>query len=101
VVNLTLWLIPNSVVAVVSDVCGRSLLRGYGEAWAAAGSGRYHWSSERLLEILPAMSDSLLTLIAVSDTDAEIKFVNRGGCDMLGLRVDERVEISPASDGAL
>lgn len=82
--NLTLWLIPNSVVAVVSDVCCRSLLRGHGEAWAVAGLGRYHGSSERFLEILPVLSDSLLTLIAVSDIDAEIKFVNRGGCDMLG-----------------
>jgi PAS domain S-box-containing protein len=58
-------------------------------AWVAVGLSRYRWDSERRLEGLLALFDSLQTPIVVSDIDGNIKFANRACCELLGRSVEE------------
>ena len=53
-------------------------------ACVAVGLSRYRWDSERRLEGLLALFDSLQTPIVVSDIDGNIKFANRVCCELLG-----------------
>jgi len=58
-------------------------------AWVAVALSRYRWSSERRLEGMLALFDSLQTPIVVSDIDGNIKFANRACCDLLGRSAEE------------
>lgn len=58
-------------------------------AWVAVGLSRYRWDSERRLEGLLALFDSLQTPIVVSDIDGNIKFANRACCELLGRSSEE------------
>ena len=53
-------------------------------AWVAVGLSRYRWDSERRLEGLLALFDSLQTPIVVSDVDGSIRFANQASCELLG-----------------
>ena len=88
-VVLTLWLIPNGgVQESVTFIALRSLAY-IAVAWVAVGLSRYRWDSERRLEGLLALFDSLPTPIVVSDIDGIIKFTNRACCDLLGRSAEE------------
>lgn len=83
-VVLTLWLVPNNGVREsVTFVALRSLAY-LAVAWLAVGLSRYRWDSERRLEGLLALFDSLKTPIVVSDIDGNIRFANRACCELLG-----------------
>jgi PAS domain S-box-containing protein len=58
-------------------------------ACVAVGLSRYRWDSERRLEGLLALFDSLQTPIVVSDIDGNIKFANRACCEVLGRNSEE------------
>ena len=58
-------------------------------AWVAVGLSRYRWDSERRLEGLLALFDSLQTPIVVSDIDGNIKFANWACCELLGRNAEE------------
>ena len=58
-------------------------------AWVAVGLSRYRWDSQRRLEGLRALFDSLKPPIVVSDIDGNIKFANRACCDLLGRSAEE------------
>jgi PAS domain S-box-containing protein len=58
-------------------------------AWVAVGLSRYRRDSERRLEGLLALFDSLQTPIVVSDIDGNIKFANRACCELLGRSAEE------------
>ena len=88
-VVLTLLLVPNNgvyetpvFVALRSAAC-------LAVAWVAVGLSRYRWDSERRLEGLIALFDSLQTPIVVSDIDGNIKFANRACCELLGRSAEE------------
>lgn len=88
-VVLTLWLIPNGgVQESVTFIALRSLAY-IAVAWVAVGLSRYRWDSERRLEGLLALFDSLPTPIVVSDIDGIIKFTNRACCELLGRSAEE------------
>jgi PAS domain S-box-containing protein len=53
------------------------------------GLSRYRWDSERRLEGLLALFDSLQTPIVVSDIDGNIKFANRACCELLRRSAEE------------
>jgi PAS domain S-box-containing protein len=50
---------------------------------------RYRWDSERRLEGLLALFDSLKTPILVSDNDGNINFANRACCELLDRGAEE------------
>jgi PAS domain S-box-containing protein len=80
----TLLLIPNNgVKESLSFVVLRSAAY-VAVVWVAVGLSRYRWDSERRLEGLRALFDSLKTPIVVSDIDGNINFVNRACCELLG-----------------
>jgi len=88
-VVLTLWLIPNAGVREsVTFVALRSAAY-VAVAWVAVGFSRYRWDSERRLDGLLALFDSLQTPIVVSDIDGNIKFANRACCELLGRSAEE------------
>ena len=88
-VVLTLWLIPNAGVREsVTFVALRSAAY-VAVAWVAVGLSRYRWDSERRLQGLLALFDSLQTPIVVSDIDGNIKFANRACCELLGRSAEE------------
>jgi PAS domain S-box-containing protein len=58
-------------------------------ASVAVGLSRYRWDSERRLEGLLALFDSLQTPIVVSDIDGNIKFANQACCKLLGRSAEE------------
>ena len=58
-------------------------------AWVAVGLSWYRWDSERRLEGLLALFDSLQTPIVVSDIDGNIKFANQACCELLGRSAEE------------
>ena len=88
-VVLTLWLIPNAGVReTVTFVALRSAAY-LALAGVAVGFSRYRWDSERRLDGLMALFDSLQTPIVVSDIDGNIKFANRACCDLLGRSAEE------------
>jgi PAS domain S-box-containing protein len=88
-VVLTLWLIPNAgVQESLAFVALRSAAY-IAVASVAVGFSRYRWDSERRLEGLLALFDSLKTPIVVSDIDGNINFANKACCDLLGRGADE------------
>ena len=88
-VVLTLWLIPNGGVRESAAFVVLRSLAYIAVAWVAVGLSRYRWDSERRLEGLLALFDSLQTPIVVSDIDGNIKFANRAGCELLGRSAEE------------
>ena len=93
-VALTLWLIPNAGVREsVAFVVLRSSTY-VAVAWVAVGLSRYRWDSERRLEGLLALFDSLRTPIVVSDIDGNIKFANHSCCELLGRNTREIKEMN-------
>ena len=88
-VVLTLWFIPNAgVLESVNFVALRSAAY-LAVALVAVGLSRYRWDSERRLEGMLALFDSLQTPIVVSDIDGIIKFANRACCELLGRSAEE------------
>lgn len=88
-VVMTLWLIPNGGVRESATFVALRSLTYFAVAWVAVGLSRYRWDSERRLEGLLVLFDSLQTPIVVSDIDGNIKFANRGCCELLGRSADE------------
>jgi len=83
-VVLTLWLIPNAGVRESLTFVALRSAAYIAVAWVAVGLSRYRWDSERRLEGLLALFDSLQTPIVVSDIDGNIKFANKTCCELLG-----------------
>jgi len=80
----TLLLIPNNGVR---ETAAFVILRSgayVAVAWVAVGLSRYRWESERRLDGLLSLFDSLKTPLVVSDIDGNINFVNRSCCELLG-----------------
>ena len=88
-VVLTLWLIPNAGVRESAAFVALRSAAYVAVAWVAVGLSRYRWDSERRLEGLLALFDSLQTPIVVSDIDGNIKFANRACCELLGRSAEE------------
>ena len=63
-------------------------------AGVAVGLSRYRQDSERKLEGLLALFDSLKTPIVVSDVDGNINFANRSCCELLGRSAEEMKDTS-------
>jgi PAS domain S-box-containing protein len=83
-VVLTLALVPNNgVKESMTFVVLRSMAY-VAVAYVAVALSRYRWDSERRLEGLLALFDSLQTPIVVSDIDGHIRFANRACCELLG-----------------
>jgi PAS domain S-box-containing protein len=83
-VVLTLWLVPNAGVRESANFVALRSAAYLAVAWVAVGLSRYRWDSERRLEGLLALFDSLQTPIVVSDIDGNIRFANRACCELLG-----------------
>ena len=88
-VVLTLWLVPNAGVRESANFVALRSAAYLAVAWVAVGLSRYRWDSERRLEGLLALFDSLQTPIVVSDIDGNIKFANRACCEVLGRSAEE------------
>ena len=88
-VVLTLWLIPNAGVRESAAFVALRSAAYVAVAWVAVGLSRYRWDSERRLQGLLALFDSLQTQIVVSDIDGNIKFTNRSCCELLGRSAEE------------
>jgi PAS domain S-box-containing protein len=63
-------------------------------ASVAVGLSRYRWDSERRLEGLLTLFDSLQTPIVVSDIDGNIKFANQACCELLNRGAEEIKDMS-------
>ncbi len=88
-VALTLLLVPNNGVYETPVFVALRSAAYLAVAWVAVGLSRYRWDSERRLEGLLALFDSLQTPIVVSDIDGNIKFANRACCELLGRSPEE------------
>jgi len=88
-VALTLLLVPNNEVYETPVFVALRSAAYLAVVWVAVGLSRYRWDSERRLEGLMALFDSLQTPIVVSDIDGNIKFANRACCEMLGRSSEE------------
>ena len=88
-VVLTLWLVPNAGVRESANFVALRSAAYLAVAWVAVGLSRYRWDSERRLEGLLALFDSLQTPIVVSDIDGNIRFANRACCELLGCGAKE------------
>jgi PAS domain S-box-containing protein len=88
-VVLALWLIPNAGVRESAAFVALRSAAYVAVAWVAVGLSRYRCDSERRLEGLLALFDSLQTPIVVSDIDGNIKFANRACCEVLGRSAEE------------
>jgi PAS domain S-box-containing protein len=88
-VVLTLWLVPNAGVRESVNFVALRSAAYLAVAWVAVGLSRYRWDSERRLEGMLALFDSLQTPIVVSDIDGIIKFANRSCCELLGRSAEE------------
>jgi len=88
-VVLTLLLVPNNGVYETPVFVALRSAAYLAVAWVAVGLSRYRWDSERRLEGLLALFDSLQTPIVVSDIDGNIKFANRACCEVLGRSAEE------------
>ena len=88
-VALTLLLVPNNGVYETPVFVALRSAAYLAVAWVAVGLSRYRWDSERRLEGLLALFDSLQTPIVVSDIDGSIRFANRACCELLGRSADE------------
>jgi len=81
---LTLALVPNNGVRESSTFVALRSAAYLAVAWVAVGLSRYRQDSDRKLEGLLALFDSLKTPIVVSDVDGNINFANRSCCELLG-----------------
>ena len=88
-VVLTLLLVPNNGVYETPVFVALRSAAYLAVAWVAVGLSRYRWDSERRLEGLLALFDSLQTPIVVSDIDGSIRFANRACCELLGRSAEE------------
>lgn len=88
-VVLTLWFVPNAGVRESATFVALRSAAYLAVAWVAVGLSRYRWDSERRLEGLLALFDSLQTPIVVSDIDGSIKFANWACCQLLGRTAEE------------
>jgi PAS domain S-box-containing protein len=88
-VVLALLLVPNNGVYETPVFVALRSAAYLAVAWVAVGLSRYRWDSERRLEGLLTLFDSLQTPIVVSDIDGNIKFANRACCELLGRSADE------------
>jgi len=88
-VVLTLLLVPNNGVYETPVFVALRSAAYLAVAWVAVGLSRYRWDSERRLEGMLALFDSLQTPIVVSDIDGIIKFANRACCELLGRSAEE------------
>jgi PAS domain S-box-containing protein len=88
-VVLTLWFIPNAGVRESVNFVALRSAAYLAVALVAVGLSRYRWDSERRLEGMLALFDSLQTPIVVSDIDGIIKFANRACCELLGRSAEE------------
>ena len=88
-VVLTLWFIPNAGVRESVNFVALRSAAYLAVAWVAVGLSRYRRDSERRLEGMLALFDSLQTPIVVSDIDGIIKFANRACCELLGRSAEE------------
>ena len=88
-VVLTLALIPNNGVIESAPFIVLRSAAYVAVAWVAVGLSRYRRDSERRLEGMLALFDSLQMPIVVSDIDGNIKFANRACCELLGRSAEE------------
>jgi len=88
-VVLTLWLVPNAGVRESATFVALRSAAYLAVAWVAVGLSRYRQESDRKLEGLLALFDSLKTPIVVSDIDGNINFANRSCCELLGRSAEE------------
>jgi len=93
-VVLTLWLIPNAGVRESAAFVALRSAAYVAVAWVAVGLSRYRWDSERRLEGLLTLFDSLQTPIVVSDIDGNIKFANQACCELLNRGAAEIKDMS-------
>lgn len=83
-VVLTLALVPNNGIKESLPFVALRSGAYLAVAWVAVRLSRYRQESDRKLEGLLALFDSLKTPIVVSDIDGNINFANRSCCDLLG-----------------
>jgi PAS domain S-box-containing protein len=88
-VVLTLAFIPNNGVGESAPFIALRSLAFVAVAWVGVILSRYRWDSERRLEGLLALFDSLKTPILVSDNDGNINFANRACCELLDRGAEE------------
>ena len=83
-VLLTLLLVANNGVYETPMFVALRAAAYLAVAWVAVGLSRYRQDSDRKLEGLLALFDSLQTPIVVSDIDGNTKFANQACCELLG-----------------
>lgn len=88
-VVLTLLLVPNNGVYETPTFVALRSAAYIAVAWVAVGLSRYRQDSDRKLEGLLALFNSLKTPIVVSDADGNIKFANQACCELLGRSAQE------------
>jgi PAS domain S-box-containing protein len=88
-VALTLLLVPNNGFYETPVFVALRASAYVAVAGVAVGLSRYRRDSERQLESLLALFDSLKTPIVVSDVDGNINFANRSCCELLGRNAEE------------
>ena len=93
-VVLTLLLVPNNGVYETPVFVALRASAYLAVAWVAVGLSRYRQDSDRKLEGLLALFDSLKTPIVVSDVDGNINFANRSCCELLGRSAEEMKDAS-------
>ena len=93
-VVLALLLVPNNGVYETPVFVALRASAYVAVAGVAVGLSRYRQDSERKLEGLLALFDSLKTPIVVSDVDGNINFANRSCCELLGRSAEEMKDTS-------
>lgn len=93
-VVLTLLLVPNNGVYETPWFVALRAAAYLAVAWVAVGLSRYREDSDRKLEGMLALFDSLKTPIVVSDVDGNINFANRSCCELLGRSAEEMKDTS-------
>lgn len=83
-VFLTLLLVPNNGVYETPVFVALRSAAYVAVAGVAVGLSRYRQDSERKLDALLALFDSLKTPIVVSDIDGNINFANQACCELIG-----------------
>lgn len=93
-VVLTLLLVPNNGAYETPVFVALRSAAYLAVAWVAVRLSRYRQDSDRKLEGLLALFDSLKTPIVVSDVDGNINFANRSCCELLGRSPEEMKDTS-------
>lgn len=93
-VVLTLALVPNNGVRESLAFVALRSAAYLAVAWVAVGLSRYRQDSDRKLQGLLTVFDSLKTPIMVSDVDGNINFANRSCCELLGRSAEEMKDTS-------